>query len=101
MSSGLSCYADDDIVRYAETHKLAVVMPNDYNANYQDMDGDDVLSVKYFTFLVEEPPKVCRALFPLSDKREDNFAAGLSMGAYGSFKCAMIRPDLRSAGICT
>ncbi len=35
---------------------------------------------QYFTFVSEELPKFVRAIFPLSDKREDNFVAGMSMG---------------------
>jgi S-formylglutathione hydrolase FrmB len=85
-----------NIVRYADDHKLAVVMPADYNAMY----SDDPEGAKYFTFVVEELPQMCRALFPFSDKREDNFVAGLSMGGAGTFKCAMLHPELYSAAIC-
>ncbi|MGC8971195.1 MAG: alpha/beta hydrolase-fold protein [bacterium] len=38
-----------------------------------------------------------RSLFPLSDKREENFVAGLSMGGYGAMKWALRRPDFFSA----
>ena len=29
----------------------------------------------------------------MSDKREDTFAAGLSMGGYGALKCGLLAPD--------
>lgn len=85
-----------NIVRYADDHKVAVVMPADYNAFY----ADDPDGAKYFTYLVEELPQMCQVLFPFSDKREDNFVAGLSMGGAGTFKCAMLHPEKYSVAIC-
>ncbi len=84
------------IVRYADDHKLAVVMPPDFNASYTD----DPKGAKYFTFVVEELPQMCRALFPFSDKREDNFVGGLSMGASGAFKCGVVHPEMYAAVLC-
>lgn len=85
-----------NIVRYADNHKLAVVMPADYNASYTDDPG----GAKYFTFVADELPKLCRAFFPFSDKREDNFVGGLSMGAMGTFKCAVTYPEKYAAALC-
>src|SRR5690606_12198592 len=51
----------------------------------------------YWTFISEELPEISRSFFPLSDKREDNFVAGLSMGGYGAFKLALSHPDKFSA----
>lgn len=83
-------------VRYADDHKLAIVMPADYNASYTD----DPSGAKYFTFVAEELPKLCSAFFPFSDRREDNFVAGLSMGAMGAFKCAVTYPEKYAAALC-
>ena len=58
-----------NIVRYADAHKLAVIMPCAYNAAYTD-DGD---GAKYFSFVAEELPSLCEALFPISTNREDTF----------------------------
>ena len=33
------------------------------------------------------------SFFPLSDARDDNFVAGLSMGGYGAMKLALSHPD--------
>lgn len=78
-----------NVVRYADDHKLAVVMPCDYNTSYTD----DPQGAKYMTYITDELPEMCRALFPFSDKREDNFIGGLSMGAGGTMKIAMFRPE--------
>lgn len=83
-----------NIVRYAEEHKMAVVMPCGYNSGYED-EPDDVLPwpKKYWTYVFEELPKVCAAMFPLSTKREDTFVAGLSMGSMAATKWAVYGGD--------
>lgn len=78
------------IERYAAAYGIAVVMPNADLSFYTDMKFGGA----YWTFLSEELPTVCQDLFPrLSQKREDTFAAGLSMGGYGAFKLALRCPD--------
>ena len=52
---------------------------------------------KYWTFVTEELPQLARSFFPLSEKREDNFVAGLSMGGYGALKWAFRKPHQFSA----
>jgi len=77
------------IERYAWKKNLAIVMPDVHRSFYADM----VRGHKYWTFVSKELLKVSRRFFPLSDKREDNFVAGLSMGGYGAFKLAMTYPE--------
>ncbi|MBM7570772.1 alpha/beta hydrolase [Aquibacillus albus] len=81
------------IERYAAPLGLAVVMPQVDRSFYADMKYGN----KYWTFLTEELPLLARSFFPLSDAREDNFVAGLSMGGYGAFKWALNRPEQFSA----
>ena len=46
--------------------------------------------MRYWTYISEELPKICREFFPqMSDKKEDNLAAGLSMGGYGAWKLGL------------
>ncbi len=79
------------IERYAAKYGIAVVMPSVARSWYTDtVDG-----AAYLTFVTEELPRVCQSFFRgMSDKREDNFVAGLSMGGYGAIKAALTRPDL-------
>lgn len=77
------------IERYADAFNLAVVMPTTHRSWYTDAKA----GYKYYTHVAHEVPQIARALFPLSDKREDNFIAGLSMGGYGAFKIALRNPD--------
>jgi S-formylglutathione hydrolase FrmB len=81
------------IERYVSDMGIAVVMPNVGRSFYTDMKH----GYNYFTFISEELPEIARQFFPLSDKREDNFAAGLSMGGYGAFKLALRCPNKYAA----
>lgn len=78
------------IERYASEYNLAVVMPTTHLGWYTNMRyGFD-----YYTFIAEELPVICRNFFPrMSDKREETFAAGLSMGGYGAMKLGLRAPE--------
>ncbi|HZK33818.1 MAG TPA: alpha/beta hydrolase family protein [Bacillota bacterium] len=82
------------IEEYASSKGIAVVMPAVHRSFYTDM----AKGLNYWTFISEEVPTLARSFFPLSDKREDNFAAGLSMGGYGAFKLVLNHPDRFAAG---
>lgn len=82
-----------NIEKYVEGLNLAVVMPAVNLSFYTDMAHGG----KYWTFISEEVPAVVQDMFSLSDKREDNFVAGLSMGGYGAFKLALTYPERYAA----
>lgn len=74
---------------WAQEHCLAVVMPAANNSFYCNMaHGAD-----YLKFYTEELPVMMEGLFPLSDRREDRFIAGNSMGGYGALRIALEKPD--------
>lgn len=77
------------IERYAQAHKIAVVMPSADNSFYQDMYRGG----KYLTYFTRELPDYIARLFPVSTKREDTFVAGLSMGGYGAVRVAFEVPE--------
>lgn len=79
-----------NIVRYAEDARVAVVMPSCPDKFY---DG------AYYQLVSEELPKVLRVIFPFSDKKEDNFVAGLSHGGDCSLKLCLEHPDRYAAGL--
>ncbi len=81
------------IERYVQDKALAVVMPAVNRSFYWDMHK----GLKWGTFAREEFPQIARRLFPLSDRREDNFITGLSMGGYGAFLAALTHPDRYAA----
>ncbi len=82
------------IERYVEPLGLAVVMPAVDRSFYTDMAAGN----RYWTFISEELPALVQSFFPLSPAREDNFVAGLSMGGYGAFKLALLKPERFAAG---
>ncbi len=85
------------IERYASEKGIAVVMPTTHLGWYTDMQ----YGPKYFTFISEELPRICRQFFPkLSPRREDTYAAGLSMGGYGALKCGLRAPHVFSKVGC-
>ncbi|MBQ4288778.1 MAG: hypothetical protein II749_02310 [Clostridia bacterium] len=44
-----------------------------------DLRGD-----KFFRFISEELPEFVRMMFPISERPEDTYLAGLSMGGFGT-----------------
>ena len=77
------------VERYAESAGIAVVMPEVQRSFYTDM----VYGLRYFTYIAEELPALCRRLFPLSERREATFIAGNSLGGYGALKAALRFPE--------
>ncbi len=77
------------IERYADTHGLAVVMPQ----VHRSYSLDTAVGERYGTFLAEELPALVHRFFRVSDRREDTFVAGLSMGGYGALKWALRQPE--------
>lgn len=74
------------IERYVSELGIAVVMPTTHLGWYTDT----AYGLKYWEHISEELPQICREFFPrMSKKREETFAAGLSMGGYGAFKLGL------------
>lgn len=83
------------IERYVSSLGIAVVMPTTHLGFYTDT----TYGMRYWTFISEELPRVCREFFPrMSDRKEDTLAAGLSMGGYGAWKLALGASDTFGAG---
>nr|QGT51121.1 esterase [uncultured Firmicutes bacterium] len=85
-----------NIEKHVENSGMAVVMPDVYRSFYTNMQSGQ----RYWDFISEEIPYIMRRTFRLSEKREDNFAAGLSMGGYGAFKLGLRHPE-RYAAVCS
>lgn len=83
------------IERYACEKGLAVVMPAANRSFYTNMfDGP-----AYWDFISNELPEISERFFPLSNKREDKFVGGLSMGGYGAIKMGLSKPRNYAAAI--
>lgn len=78
-----------NIELFAEEQSMAVVMMSAENKFYRkNGDGDD-----FFTFLSEELPVFIKNMFPVSDRPEDTYIAGLSMGGYGAIIHGLNHPE--------
>ncbi len=81
------------IERYADEYGICVVMPFGGKGFYTDMKHGE----KYYTYISEELPRLMEEFFGISQKRENNFIAGLSMGGYGALKIGLKNPDRYAA----
>jgi S-formylglutathione hydrolase FrmB len=77
----------------AAGYGLVVVMPSVGRSFYIDQPNGQ----KYFSYLTEELPHYLVDVFGLAPRREDTLIAGVSMGGYGAFKAALLRPELYAA----
>lgn len=71
------------LIRYAEEHDLAIVMPSGDNAFYVDQPAGHNY---YGEFIGKELVELTRKMFPLSREREDTYIGGLSMGGFGALR---------------
>ena len=78
------------IQRWAEAKNLCVVMPSGDNAFYVDIPQSGNY---YGKFIGEELPAMMRKMFHISDKREDCYIAGLSMGGFGAMRNGLCYND--------
>ncbi|MEP6814723.1 MAG: alpha/beta hydrolase family protein [Marmoricola sp.] len=82
------------IDRYASALGMAVIMPQVHRSFYTDLPHG---GGRYWTFLSEELPGIVGDFFNVSQRREDTFVAGLSMGGFGALKWAFAEPERFSA----
>ena len=75
--------ANTSIQKFAEDNGIAIVIQCGENSFYLDDYGSNRLFGEY---VGQELLDITRNIFPLSDKREDTFIAGFSMGGYGAIR---------------
>lgn len=90
-------YSDDhsiwvrrtSVERYAAAHHLAVIMPAVNHSFYcNEAHGE-----RYWDYVSEELPQAMHRFLKISDRPEDTFVAGLSMGGYGAMRLALTWPE--------
>ncbi len=90
-------YSDDHTIwmrrtsveRYAANHNLAVVMPAVNHSFY----CNEVYGEKYWDYVSDELPRTVHRFLRVSDRPEDTYVAGLSMGGYGAMRLALTYPE--------
>lgn len=78
----------EQFMHIAQKHMI-IVTPGMYNFFYTNMEHGK----RYFDFVADELPRVIQSYFCASDRREDTYVAGLSMGGYGAMKLALTYPE--------
>ncbi|RRJ62851.1 hypothetical protein EHV15_07815 [Paenibacillus oralis] len=81
-----------NIELYACEKDLIVVMPSALNSNYSNWSRC-MLGFNMYDYLIDELMPMIYNWFPASEKRKDNFIAGLSMGGRGTIKFAVNYPE--------
>ena len=72
---------------YAEENNIAIVTVSGENNYYINTEYD-----RYYDFIEYELKDFLYGNFPISNRREDNFIAGLSMGGFGAMYHALSNP---------
>lgn len=85
-----------NIEMYAAEKDLVVVCPSAMNSNYSNWP-EAMMGYNMYDYFIKELMPLIYGWFPVSDKREDNFIAGLSMGGRGTIKFAVNFPQLFGA----
>ncbi|MCE5286719.1 MAG: hypothetical protein LLG02_12845 [Pelosinus sp.] len=75
---------------YANDYNILFIMPEVARSFYTDMKYGQ----HFFSYVVDELPKICKGVFNISAKREDTAVIGASMGGYGALKCAFSKPEV-------
>ncbi len=76
--------------KQCELKGMAIVLVDGCNSFYVDHPERNE---NFSKFIGEELPEQTRKILPLSDKREDTFIAGISMGGYGALYNALKYKD--------
>jgi putative tributyrin esterase len=81
------------VERYAAAAGLAVVMPAVGRSFYANEQSGG----RYWDFVADELPQIVQNFFRVSQRPEDTYVAGLSMGGYGAMKLALTYPERYAA----
>ena len=92
MDSAVQWVENTSITRLAQEADIALVIPSCGNNFYVNT----LYGSAYSDFISRELVGFVRALFPLSEKREDNYIWGISMGGYGALRMGFIHPEMFS-----
>ena len=73
------------IESYAKDAQIAVVMPEGENSFYTD----PAYGRRYESYIAKELPLFIQDSFPVSDKREETYIGGFSMGGFGALRLGL------------
>ena len=83
-------YGTESLWEISRNYRMAIVLPNGENSFYCN---SSLTGNRYGDYIGEELVAFTRSSFPLSDKREETFIGGLSMGGFGAIVNGLRNPD--------
>lgn len=83
----------DQLLQHLRGHETMVVMPFGLNSDYAD-HMEFAGGYPFERYFFEELMPFVRNSLPASDRREDNYIAGYSMGGAGALMLGLMRPEL-------
>lgn len=89
LDCGDSWLTHTDLEDLVDSTRIVAVLPSCGNSFYLD----EPQGLAWFTYITEELPEYLQSILPLSDRREDRFIGGLSMGGYGALHAALKKPE--------
>lgn len=78
------------ITQLSEKYNLAVILPSIENSFYLDRKGT---GGSFAAYAGEELVNYTRRIFGLSDKKEDTYVGGISMGGFGALHTGLAYPE--------
>lgn len=76
--------------RYAEEHRIALVTCSVDNKKYENVEST---GERFYDFVADELPSFVQNYFPISNKPEETYICGYSMGGYGTAIHAFTHPE--------
>ena len=86
---------DVDFDAILKKHRCIIVMPSALNSDYGNYPAFGT-GYRFADYFFEELIPFIRATFPVSEKREDNYIEGASMGGYGAMMLGLMHPEMFS-----
>lgn len=96
LESGDALFTETEVASaFAEqkTGDVALIMPSPAFSYLVDYQREYQYGHQYYTYVSKELVEQTRALFPLSQRREDTAIYGCSMGGYGAWYCGLNTPE--------
>lgn len=81
---------------FANKYSLSFVMPEVQRSWYIDM----AYGIDYFGYVADEVPQLIAYYFKLPTDREHFYIGGLSMGGFGTIRCALKNPNRYKGAMC-
>lgn len=75
-----------------QKHRCMIVMPSAHNSDYGNYENFGT-GYRFIDYFFEELMPFIQATFPASEKRENNFIQGASMGGYGAMCLGLYHPE--------